>query len=204
MGTVILKVWLIALFFWASLAAVAHAEMYSFVDAKGVRHFSNVPNDRRYAKVEWVKSREMTVPTPRYVDPGDFEGYLMEVGQHYQLDPMLIKAVIKAESNFDCLAVSPKGAQGLMQLMPGTARDMRVSDPFDPRQNILGGARYLRKMLTLFGGDVDLALAAYNAGPEPVKSCGAIPDYPETTAYVQRVLRHYKRYQTVAALSKGG
>lgn len=188
----------------AVLAGPAGAEMYSFVDAKGVRHFSNVPNDRRYEKVEWVKSREIRVPTARYVDPADFEGYLVEVAAAYTLDPMLLKAVIKAESNFDCLAVSPKGALGLMQLMPGTARDMRVSDPFDPRQNIRGGARYLRKMLTLFDGDLDLALAAYNAGPEVVKNQGGIPAYPETTAYVERVLRHYKRYQVASAAGKGG
>ncbi|OKY77002.1 MAG: hypothetical protein BM485_00335 [Desulfobulbaceae bacterium DB1] len=204
MGTNLLKACLIALLIVSAMAAGAHAEMYSFVDAKGVRHFSNVPNDRRYAKVEWVKSREMRMPTPRYVDPQAFEGYLREVGEHYRLDPMLIKAVIKAESNFDCLAVSPKGAQGLMQLMPGTARDMRVFDSFDPRQNIRGGARYLRKMLNLFEEDIALALAAYNAGPEAVKNYGAVPDYPETTAYVERVLRHYKRYQTVAAFSRGG
>ncbi len=188
----------------AVLAAPAGAEMYSFVDAKGVRHFSNVPTDRRYEKVEWVKSREIRVPTARYVDPADFEGYLVEVAAAYTLDPMLLKAVIKAESNFDCLAVSPKGALGLMQLMPGTARDMRVSDPFDPRQNIRGGARYLRKMLTLFDGDLDLALAAYNAGPEVVKNQGGIPAFPETTAYVERVLRHYKRYQIASAAGKGG
>ena len=126
------------------------------------------------------------------------------MGSRYQIDPLLIQAVIKAESNFDALALSCKGAQGLMQLMPGTARDMRVSDPFDPRDNINGGTRYLRKMLNIFDDDLHLALAAYNAGPEVVKNIGRIPDIPETIEYVERVLRHYRRYQVASSSGTGG
>ena len=109
---------------------------------------------------------------------------------------MLLKAVMAAESNFDPGAVSHKGATGLMQLMPETARDMYVYDIFDPAQNIEGGARYLRQLLDQFAGDMKLVLAAYNAGPERVRrSGGAVPAIPETQAYVRKVLGLYEAYR---------
>ena len=106
--------------------------------------------------------------------------YIQLAARYHQVDPLLVKAVIKAESNFDPNALSPKGAQGLMQLMPGTARDLEVDDPFDPFQNINGGTKYLRYLLDNFNGNVELSLAAYNAGPGRVAPLGAIPDIPET------------------------
>ena len=127
--------------------------------------------------------------------PHGFGTHIHNAALLYQMDPLLIKAVIKAESNFNPNAISPKGAQGLMQLMPGTARDLKVRNPFDIQQNILGGTRYLRQMLDLFNGDVELCLAAYNAGPNRVAPAGVIPNIPETQAYVARVLRHYKSYR---------
>ena len=125
-------------------------------------------------------------------------GQLIEKSIHraarkYQLPADLIKGVIRAESNFQIDAVSRAGAQGLMQLMPGTARELGVDNPFDIQQNIDGGARYLRKMLDTFGGDVKVALAAYNAGPGTVaKYGGRIPPYQETRQYVNRVLNFSK------------
>lgn len=107
------------------------------------------------------------------------------------LDPDLVRAVARAESGLNPLAVSPKGAMGLMQLMPGTAGELGVSDPFNPQQSAEGGAEYLRRMLDRFGGDLDLALAAYNAGPAAVERYGGIPPYPETKAYIQRVKAEY-------------
>ncbi len=106
----------------------------------------------------------------------------------YDLPEKLVRSVIRHESNFDPTAVSPAGAQGLMQLMPGTARELGVKDPFDIRQNIDGGARYLRQMIDQFDGDWRKALAAYNAGPGTVRKYGGVPPYPETRRYVRKVM----------------
>jgi len=112
----------------------------------------------------------------------------------FHVDPALVKAVVAAESNFEARAVSPVGAQGLMQLMPETARAMGVRRPFKPSENIEGGVRYLRSLLDRFD-ELGLALAAYNAGPHVVERYGGIPPYPETEQYVTRVLSHYRRYR---------
>jgi soluble lytic murein transglycosylase-like protein len=114
---------------------------------------------------------------------------ILQAAEKYDLPPALIRGVVQAESNYRVKAVSPAGAQGLMQLMPATAQELGVEDPFDITQNIDGGARYLRQMLDLFDGDVRHALAAYNAGPGTVKRYNGIPPYPETAHYVNRVIR---------------
>ncbi len=116
----------------------------------------------------------------------NLDGLINRIASRYDLDPKLIRAVIRAESNGNPKAVSSAGAKGLMQLIDSTATDMGVRDVFDPAQNIEGGARYLRKLLDEFG-DIKLALAAYNAGPEAVKRYGGIPPYPETVSYVRTV-----------------
>ncbi|MCB2183904.1 MAG: transglycosylase SLT domain-containing protein [Desulfobulbaceae bacterium] len=185
-------------------AVTGHAAMYTFVDERGGVHFSNVPDDRRYVRVDRLRAKLLRAKSGRVIDPREYEPYIALVAERYQIDPLLIKAVIKAESNFDYLAISEKGAQGLMQLMPGTAKDMNVKDPFDPKQNIRGGTTYLRKMLDTFNNDLELALAAYNAGPEQVKRNGRIPKFPETINYVNRVLRNYRRYRAYAVFKKGG
>jgi soluble lytic murein transglycosylase-like protein len=123
------------------------------------------------------------------VQPGRFDELIRQAAAREGVDPKLVKAVARAESNLDPQAVSPSGAKGVMQLMDSTARAVGVTNAFDPAQNIAGGARYLKQMLNRYGGDVKKALAAYNAGPGAVDSHGGIPPYQETQHYVQRVLR---------------
>jgi soluble lytic murein transglycosylase len=180
----------LVIFILAPIAA--KGGIYTFVDKNGVIHFSNVPNDSRYKPVSKTPKR---LRSCKIINSRQCAGHIRVAARKYGVDPCLVKAVIKTESNFNCLAVSRKGAQGLMQLMPGTSRDMRVKNPFNPKDNILGGTRYLRKMLDIFNGDLKLALAAYNSGPERVKELGRIPRIRETVNYVNRVLRHYRQYK---------
>ncbi len=135
-------------------------------------------------------------PVARQANKGSahYDHLIRNTADSFDVDPALVKAVVAAESNFEPRAVSHVGAQGLMQLMPSTARAMGVRRPFAPSENIRGGVRYLRSLLDRFE-QLDLALAAYNAGPEAVKRHGGIPPYPETEAYVTKVLSHYRRYQ---------
>ena len=126
---------------------------------------------------------------------GRYDSHIRMIASRYGVDASLIKAIIHIESGFNHRAVSNKGAQGLMQLMPGTAKDLRVWNPFDPLQNIDGGTRYFRKILDDFNGNLRLSLAAYNAGPGLVGRIGRIPAIPETRKYVQKVLSQYQYYK---------
>jgi len=160
------------------------------VDKDGVIHFTNVKTDGRYRLYLGASRKAPSV----YIK--DYEATILEASKRFEVELHLIKAVIKAESNFDHEAVSPKGAQGLMQLMPGTADDMEVDDALDPEENILGGTRYLSLLLKRFRNDKMLALAAYNAGPDTVESYNGIPPFPETRAFVKRVMAYYKSYRS--------
>ncbi len=177
---------ILSLVLWVfCLSPRAQGDIYAYRDANGVLHFTNVPPDNRYRL--FLKSYEKrSMDSPAQVDQ-----VIREASMLYQLPYSLLRAVIRAESNFQPRAVSPKGAMGLMQLMPGTAKDLKVRDPFCPRENIMGGARYLRYLLDRFNGDLELALAAYNAGPERVEASRGIPRIPETVDFVNRVLRSY-------------
>ena len=174
--------------------AAAHAggrEIYTFVDSRGVTHFSNVPNDSRYVAIPKPRyGSEPSRSAPRYIG---YDGLILLSAREHGVPPALVKAVIAAESLFDPDAVSHKGAQGLMQLMPMTASKLGVEDPFAADQNVNGGVRYLREMLDRYG-DTRRALAAYNAGPQAVDRYRGIPPYPETRAYVQRVMTYYRDY----------
>lgn len=173
----------------------ARATIYSFTDEKGVVHFTNVPDNPKYKPVFTDRNWVPPSPSPASVKGAAYVNYIHQAASFYAVDPALIKAVIKTESDFDRYAVSPKGAKGLMQLMPDTAKDMAVSDLFDPVANINGGTRYLRKLMKLFDGNLQLSLASYNAGPTLVKAQGRVPDILETKDYVKTVMKHYQRYQ---------
>jgi soluble lytic murein transglycosylase len=160
--------------------------VYQFVDENGTLHFSNVPVDRRFVPLKKKNRRR----TPRIQS---YDSLIFDTARAQRVPPALVKAVIAAESNFRPRAVSPKGAQGLMQLMPATARDLGVQDPLEARDNVRGGTRYLRRLMDRYG-DLSRALAAYNAGPTAVDRYRGIPPYPETRQYVDRVLTYYRRY----------
>jgi len=169
------------------------SDIYQYIDERGVVHFTNTPKDNKYEKIisEGTQKGE-TKKTDRVVtDSPDYEEIIMRNSMKYNIDSSLIRAVITAESNWQPMAVSPKGAMGLMQLMPSTAREMDVKNPFNPEENIEGGTRYLRYLLDIFGGDLKLALAAYNAGPDTVRRYSGIPPIVETRDYVKRVLSLY-------------
>lgn len=186
--------------------SLARADMYSYVDEKGTRYYTNVPavgQSRLYEHKRVTIRRPSTQSWPEVRVGGRrdlsksstaYDHHIRQSASRYNVDPRLIKAIIKAESGFDCYARSRMGAQGLMQLMPGTARDLNVSNSFDPRANIDGGTRYFRTMLDTFNGDIPLSLAAYNAGPNLVKRTNRMPQIPETVEYVRRVLHNYKGY----------
>ena len=173
-------------------AVPARASVYSYVDENGVAHFTNVPNEERYRKLPGSSPP----PCPTTTDALAADKYDQEIAsasERHGVDSALVKAVIKAESNYDNRAISRAGALGLMQLMPQTARLRNVANPFNPTENIEGGVRHLKHLLGIFD-DLKLVLAAYNAGENAVRKYGGIPPYPETKSYVKTVLEHYGRY----------
>lgn len=165
-------------------------DIYRYEDKDGVWHFTNVQPDGRY---------KLYIKTPRKTGSAfikEYEGIILQASRRFGVDVSLVKAIIKAESDFDHRAVSQKGAQGLMQLMPQTSDAMAVENPFDPEENIFGGTRYLSILLKRFKNDKRLALAAYNAGPERVETCNGVPPIPETERFVKKVMSYYHNYNT--------
>jgi soluble lytic murein transglycosylase-like protein len=175
--------------FLISSISAARAEIYKYTDERGVVHFTDMPSNTRY--------RPVFPGTKSMGNERKYDHIIRMLCREHQMDFSLVKAVIKAESAFNPRAVSQKGARGLMQLMPNTARELSVNNPFDPYDNLQGGVRYLRKMLDIFNGNVTLAVAAYNAGPSAVQNANAIPPYPETRTYVQRVLQYQQEYLSI-------
>lgn len=198
-------------------ALPASADIFSYCEGDGddrVCNFTNVkPADSRYTMI--LKSRstlpgagkapsaKSLTPSPRAytassaaINASAYAGIINRAASQYALDPSFVRAVMHTESNFNPNARSPKGASGLMQLMPDTAKRYGVSNIFDPEQNVFGGARYLRDLLKMFNQNKHMALAAYNAGENSVLRHGGIPPYRETVNYVTKVLILHKRYQS--------
>lgn len=176
------------------------ADIYRYEDDEGVVHFTDAPTDKRFKifmrDIRKDRKLRTTFKLARFArDPAEFEPIINQCAQEFGVDKSLVKAVIHAESGYNPDAVSSKGASGLMQLMPKTARDLKVANAFDPRDNIRGGVRYLRFLLDTFRGDESLALAAYNAGLSRVAQYNGVPPYQETRTYVDRVLNYRKSYQ---------
>lgn len=159
-------------------------KIYYYQDSQGVLHFTDIPDTPDYRPY-------FCFNTGPEVDRGEILGLIRRYCTHYDVDADLVQAVMEVESDFEPQAVSTKGAQGLMQIMPETQQDLGLRDPFDPEANIEAGVRYLKKMMDTFTS-VETALAAYNAGPGNVKRYQGLPPFPETQQYVQRVLAVYQ------------
>lgn len=176
--------------------ALSRADIHRTVGEDGVISFTSTP--RPGSTRAYVDDSKPAIHMPSDRSPGRFtryDEYIRQAATLYQIPEELIRAVLQVESNFDPRAISPAGAHGLMQLMPFTAERMMVTDIMDPRQNIMGGTRYLRILANTFNGDIHLTVAAYNAGEGAVIRYGGIPPYAETQAYVVKVLENYERYR---------
>jgi soluble lytic murein transglycosylase-like protein len=175
----------------------ANAKIYTYLDAQGQRHYTDVPDNNRY-RLLVLSPQDRTASGDRYdsqllAKAAQYDAIIEHAAVSAALEPNLLRAVIVVESGFNSRAVSKRGAVGLMQLMPATASRYGVLNPYDARENVHGGARYLKFLIDRFGHDVRLALAAYNAGEEAVdRNGGQIPPFSETMAYVPRVLKIYK------------
>jgi len=178
------------------LVGLAHppvtADIYMYRDANGVMHFTNTPSSPEYRL--YIRSRK-----PRFYTPANINKYdriIHEAARTHGVDFHLLKAIIQAESSFNPRAVSKKGARGLMQIMPQNYSSLNIKDPFDPRQNIMGGTRYFRRLYDRYEGKLALSLSAYNAGPTIVDRYKRIPPIPETERYVEKVMRFYRHYKS--------
>lgn len=176
----------------AVLANAVFADVYVYKDKNGVLTFTNVPNHAGFRRV-LRESNAQSAASPMV--NASYDDLIQTASGRYHLDPDLLRAVIKAESDFNARARSQKGAMGLMQLMPETARLHNIGDAYDPGENVEGGARHLRMLLDRYEGDLELSLAAYNAGSAAVEKHRGIPPFSETREYVRRVLRFYDTYR---------
>jgi Transglycosylase SLT domain/Domain of unknown function (DUF4124) len=179
------------------LAGAAEAGTFRYQDEAGTVHYTNVPADPRYRRVRGLPEDRSSVPfTARPVllglGVGPYADLIRTMAGRHRVDHRLVEAVVTIESGGNPRAVSRKGAQGLMQLMPQRSTVLGVRNAFDPEQNVDGGVRHLRDLLQRFGGDVTLALAAYNAGEEAVRNYRGVPPYPETQEYVRRIRALYE------------
>jgi len=171
------------------------ADIYRYIDENGVMHFTNAPTSSIHKFKIYLKEKPKIIQ--RYSSSEKYDNLISDASERYGVSFPLLKAIIKAESDFDPHAVSKKGATGLMQIMPENFKPLGIRDPFDPWQNINAGARYFKQMYDRFKGKLTLSLAAYNAGPTAVDHYKTIPPYEETEEYVRRVMKYYYNYKNL-------
>jgi len=171
------------------------ADIYRYIDENGVMHFTNAPTSSIQKFKIYLKEKPKVIQ--RYSSSEKYNDLISDASERYGVSIPLLKAIIKAESDFDPHAVSKKGATGLMQIMPENFKPLGIRDPFDPWQNINAGARYFRQMYDRYKGKLALSLAAYNAGPTAVDHYKTIPPYEETKEYVRRVMKYYYNYKNL-------
>ena len=175
--------------------ATSQADIYRYIDEQGVMHFTNTPTSSRHKYKVFLK--EPVSRKQPYYSSSKYDHLIADASQRTGVSVPLIKAIIKAESDFNPTAISKKGAKGLMQIMPENFKLLGINDPFDPRENIFAGTRYFRQLYDRFKGKLSLSLAAYNAGPTAVDQYQTIPPYEETEEYVRRVLKYYYNFKNL-------
>ncbi len=193
-GTKICKsVFFVTIFSIIATYSSVYADIYMYIDENGVMHFTNAPTSNAYEYKIYIK--EKAAVSKNFYTTNKYDHFISDAAEQTGVDSRLLKAMIKAESDFDPRAVSRKGAMGLMQIMPENFKMLNLKNPFDPWQNIRAGAQYFQKMYERFNGKLALSLAAYNAGPTAVDRYKRIPPYQETEEYVRRVLRYYRTFK---------
>jgi soluble lytic murein transglycosylase len=182
------------LYIMIAVATPLYADIYVYADSEGVLHFTNVPTSSTSSNYKvYIKE---TPETPLISDVTNlYDHVISEASKKHGVSFSLLKALIKTESDFNPRAVSKAGAMGLMQLMPENIRRLKIKDPFDPKDNVMGGTRYLKQLIHRFEGKLHLALAAYNAGPGVVEKYQRIPPYKETENYVKQVMKYYSLFK---------
>ena len=193
-GSNISKIFVLsAIIILMAFVSSVHADIYMYIDANGVMHFTNAPTSNQHDYKVYIKER-ISVST-NFHATDKYDKLISNASREFKVDSLLLKAMIKAESDFDPRAISRKGAMGLMQIMPENFKMLNLENPFDPWQNIRAGAQYFKKLYKRFNGKLALSLAAYNAGPTAVDRYKNIPPYQETEEYVRRVLRYYRTFK---------
>ena len=193
-GIKFLKIFIFsAIFILTAVISSVHADIYMYIDENGVMHFTNTPTSNQHDYKVYIK--EKTSVSGKFYTTNKYDHYISDASREFGVDSRLLKAMIKAESDFDPRAISKKGAMGLMQIMPENFKMLDLKNPFDPWENIKAGARYFKRLHERFNGKLALSLAAYNAGPTAVDRYKNIPPYQETEEYVRRVLRYYRTFK---------
>ena len=190
----LIEIFSLALIVFFGVVLPVEADIYRYIDENGVMHFTNVPTSSIQNFKLFLKEKPQVIN--RYSSK-KYDALISEASERHGVSFPLLKAIIKAESDFDPHAVSKKGATGLMQIMPENFKPLGIRDPFDPWENINAGARYFKQMYDRFKGKLALSLAAYNAGPTAVDRYKTIPPYEETEEYVRRVLKYYYNYKNL-------